>query len=165
MRSVVLALVVLFFVDHYDSHGYDSRVNENILWEEVRYAHHIDMMMKITKLTTLFKHQSTFTDGDLVPYIPTLEEMQYCLKKPLKKNLQALNFTIEMNHEQIRFVEKYYADQVDYWPLCIKLHVVSRLFRNKTTEEVRSPKFSQMSSNFKFVMGCSINITYILFST
>lgn len=139
MRKVLLCLIVLLFenricVDR--RYTYDSRVNENILWEEVRYGHHLDMMMQFTKLTTLFKHQSTFSDGDLVPYIPTLEEMRYVLKKPLKRKLQAINYTIEINHEQINFVEKYYKDEVDYWPLCIKLHVVSRLFRNKTTDEV-----------------------------
>lgn len=142
MRSVLLTMAALCFGHHWcdsdERRRYEQRVNENILWEEVRYAHHLDMMMQITKLTTLFKHQSTMTDGDLIPYIPTLEEMQYVLKKPLKRKLQAINYTIEMNHKQIEFVEKYYGDQVDYWPLCIKLHVVSRVFRNKTNDEVRS---------------------------
>ncbi|KAI5702460.1 hypothetical protein M8J75_000361 [Diaphorina citri] len=121
--------------------------------------HNLDMMFPITKLTTLFKDQSTLPDGDLVPYIPTLEELRYVLKKPIMRKLKAVNFTIEMNYEQIRFVEKYYMDHVDYWPLCVKLHIVSRLFQNKTKDERHAMVHEALRDEMlKREAGCAIDI-------
>lgn len=127
--------MLLFFLGHY---ACEQDRYENILWEEVRYAHNLDHGFVITKLTTLFRDQTVLYDDYLVPYVPTLEELQYVLKRPIKKKLRPLNYSIEMNYEKIRFMEKYYIDDIKWWPLCVKIHIVSHIFQNKTEDEVCS---------------------------
>uniref|UniRef100_A0A8D9EBI6 Uncharacterized protein n=1 Tax=Cacopsylla melanoneura TaxID=428564 RepID=A0A8D9EBI6_9HEMI len=138
MNSKLVALVFLLFGYHVCD---EDDKYKNVLWEEVRYAHNLDMGFVHTRLTTLFKHQTVLYDDYLVPYVPTLDELRYVLKKPMKK-LRPLNYTIEMNWERIRFVEKYYMDEVKWWPLVVKIHIISNVFRNKTTEEVCSFRLS-----------------------